>query len=143
MLQQWRTMNRFLQMSIMKNTSPGIRDYDRIQDVYLAIYLLAMSTTLVNPIVYYSINSKFRQYFHRYAYILIYCPCHIYKSYFYIIRNCINWKLVWCAKIWQKNEINGNLYNALWAWMVCFSKSVVLTRRRWLLSWKFAGCRNF
>ena len=52
----------------MKNTSPGIRDYDRIQDVYLAIYLLAMSTTLVNPIVYYTINSKFRQYFHRYAF---------------------------------------------------------------------------
>ena len=34
-----------------------------IEDVYLGIYLMAMSTTLVNPMVYYFINTKFRHYF--------------------------------------------------------------------------------
>ena len=36
-----------------------------IEDVYLGIYLMAMSTTLVNPMVYYFINTKFRHYFQK------------------------------------------------------------------------------
>ena len=45
-----------------------------IEDVYLGIYLMAMSTTLVNPMVYYFINTKFRHYFQN---IFI---CEFYKT---------------------------------------------------------------
>merc|ERR1711872_533389 len=44
---------------------PEITTLPWIEDVYLGIYLVAMSTTLVNPLVYYCINQKFRQYFHK------------------------------------------------------------------------------
>ena len=30
-----------------------------IEDLYMTIYLLAMSTTIINPMVYYTINSKY------------------------------------------------------------------------------------
>ena len=119
---------------IENNTSPGIRDYDRIQDVYLAIYLLAMSTTLVNPIVYYSINTKFRQYFHRCAqHLVIYVAhtlilkdtpsilrqrlvkCKMKKktentsTLLYTLRNVLD---PWADYIWNK------LFNSIRAWFV-------------------------
>ncbi|KFM60220.1 Tachykinin-like peptides receptor 86C, partial [Stegodyphus mimosarum] len=36
---------------------------DHIQHVYLAIYWLAMSNSCYNPIVYYWMNARFRDYF--------------------------------------------------------------------------------
>ena len=96
---------------IENNTSPGIRDYDRIQDVYLAIYLLAMSTTLVNPIVYYSINTKFRQYFHRCAQHLV-----IYVAHTLILKDTpsiLRQRLVKCKMKKKKQKIHL-LYSTLY-----------------------------
>ena len=39
--------------------------YKYIEDIYLIIYFVAMSTTLINPLVYFIINSKFRHYLKR------------------------------------------------------------------------------
>ena len=125
---------------IENNSSPGIRDYDRIQDVYLAIYLLAMSTTLVNPIVYYSINTKFRQYFHRCAqHLVIYVAhtlilkdtpsilrqrlvkCKMKKktentsTLLYTLRNVLD---PWADYIWNK------LFNSIRAWFVIIHMSL-------------------
>ena len=44
---------------------PDITNLPWIEDVYLGIYWMAMATTLVNPMVYYCINTKFRQYFQK------------------------------------------------------------------------------
>ncbi|XP_015913764.2 tachykinin-like peptides receptor 86C [Parasteatoda tepidariorum] len=41
-----------------------------IQHVYLAIYWLAMSNSCYNPIVYYIMNARFRNYFRE-----VMCPC--------------------------------------------------------------------
>lgn len=50
--------------------NPQLNMKNYIQRVYLIIYWLAMANSMVNPIIYYTMNERFRTYFH---YILCFC----------------------------------------------------------------------
>ncbi|XP_015784551.1 tachykinin-like peptides receptor 86C [Tetranychus urticae] len=49
---------------------PKISHYKNIQNIYLAIYWLAMSNSIYNPVIYYKMNGRFRRYFQS---ILCFC----------------------------------------------------------------------
>ena len=50
--------------------NPTIKRISYIHHVYLAFYWLAMSTTCVNPIIYYWMNKRFRNYFNMVFFFL-------------------------------------------------------------------------
>uniref|UniRef100_A0A3B4AYF7 G-protein coupled receptors family 1 profile domain-containing protein n=1 Tax=Periophthalmus magnuspinnatus TaxID=409849 RepID=A0A3B4AYF7_9GOBI len=56
---------------------PEILEQVYIQQVYLAIMWLAMSSTMYNPIIYYCLNSRFRAGFHQ---ILCCCMVRVVKE---------------------------------------------------------------
>ncbi|KAJ0057532.1 hypothetical protein NL108_009288 [Boleophthalmus pectinirostris] len=56
---------------------PEILEQVYIQQVYLAIMWLAMSSTMYNPIIYYCLNSRFRAGFHQ---ILCCCVVRVVKA---------------------------------------------------------------
>ncbi|XP_077564225.1 tachykinin-like peptides receptor 86C [Haemaphysalis longicornis] len=45
--------------------NPHVAYLDHIQHVYLAMYWLAMSHAMCNPIIYYCMNKRFRSYFRQ------------------------------------------------------------------------------
>ncbi|XP_022256022.1 tachykinin-like peptides receptor 99D [Limulus polyphemus] len=51
---------------------PEIISSDNVQHIYLAIYWLAMSNSMYNPIIYCWMNSRFRQGFKR---VFLMCSC--------------------------------------------------------------------
>lgn len=56
---------------IVTSYYPELTDQPYIQDVYLAIYWLAMSNSMYNPIIYCWMNSRFRRGFQQF---FIWCP---------------------------------------------------------------------
>ncbi|GAB0086197.1 tachykinin-like peptides receptor 99D [Sergentomyia squamirostris] len=48
-----------------------------VQQMYLAFYWLAMSNAMVNPLIYYWMNGRFRVYFQE---IICYCCLRLYKA---------------------------------------------------------------
>lgn len=57
---------------IITSQVPEIVNYEHIQEVYLAIYWLAMSNSMYNPIIYCWMNSRFRRGFKK---VFRWCPC--------------------------------------------------------------------
>lgn len=46
---------------IYSNIDPRINHWAYIQETYLAIYWLAMSNSMINPMIYFAMNNRFRQ----------------------------------------------------------------------------------
>ncbi|XP_078253046.1 neuromedin-K receptor-like [Rhinoraja longicauda] len=57
---------------------PGINTWKPIQQVYLAVFLLAMSSNMHNPIIYCCLNSRFRAGFKR---AFQWCPFIVFSTY--------------------------------------------------------------
>uniref|UniRef100_A0A6A7FZZ2 Tachykinin-like peptides receptor 86C n=2 Tax=Hirondellea gigas TaxID=1518452 RepID=A0A6A7FZZ2_9CRUS len=49
-----------------------VLDTDHVQHIYLAFYWLAMANAMVNPIIYYWMNARFRSYFRE---VIMQCLC--------------------------------------------------------------------
>jgi len=58
---------------IVSSTNPEINFSPYIQEIYLAIYWLAMSNSMYNPMIYCVMNNRFRQGFIRVFHF--FCPC--------------------------------------------------------------------
>ena len=56
---------------------PSIMKTFYAKNLYLSFYLLAMSNSCVNPIIYYWMNKRFRTYFNR---VLCCIPCFLKQS---------------------------------------------------------------
>lgn len=59
---------------VLSATKPEINNWEHMQNVYNAIYWLAMSNSMYNPIIYCWMNSRFR---HGFVKLFCCCPCRI------------------------------------------------------------------
>lgn len=57
--------------------NPYITSSSYVPNLFLAFYWLAMSNTMVNPIIYYWMNRKFRHYFQK---VMCCCCIHVWHD---------------------------------------------------------------
>ncbi|KAL4240924.1 Substance-K receptor [Mactra antiquata] len=63
---------------VLQNHFPAIARFDYIQQMYIVFYLMAMSNSMYNPIIYCWMNSRFREGFIR---VFCWCPCRPCKKF--------------------------------------------------------------
>ncbi|KAH3871656.1 tachykinin-like peptides receptor 99D [Dreissena polymorpha] len=65
----WLPMHTYFLLTSYYNS---ITEYEYIQQIYIIIYLMAMSNSMYNPIIYGWINARFREGF---MHVFCWCPC--------------------------------------------------------------------
>lgn len=71
----WLPMHVYL---VLQNHHPSVPKFQYIQQIYIVFYLMAMSNSMYNPIIYCWMNSRFREGFIR---VFCWCPCRPCKKF--------------------------------------------------------------
>lgn len=71
----WLPMHLYF---LVASHHPPVRDFRYIQQMYLVFFLMAMSNSMYNPIIYCWMNSRFREGFIR---VFCWCPCRPCKKF--------------------------------------------------------------
>ncbi|XP_060604324.1 tachykinin-like peptides receptor 99D isoform X2 [Ruditapes philippinarum] len=71
----WLPMHLYF---LLSNHHPAVTKLDYIQQIYIVFFLMAMSNSMYNPIIYCWMNSRFREGFIR---VFCWCPCRPCKKF--------------------------------------------------------------